>query len=68
MLDNLLDDLKKMEKEVDKEYINQLPIEERVALLHDIASRVLNTLDNANKEIPKEYSNDSGTEVPTSEL
>jgi ribosomal protein S25 len=68
MLDNLLDDLKKIKKEVDQEDINQLPIEERVALLHDIANRVLKTLEHANQEIPKQHSNDSGTEVPTSEL
>jgi len=68
MLDNLLDDLKKMEKEVDKDVVNQLPLEERVALLHDIANRVLKTLEHANKEIPKQHSNDSGIEVPTSEV
>ncbi len=68
MLDNLLDDLKKIKKEVDQETINQLPIEERVALLHDIANRVLKTLEHANKEIPKQHSELSGIEVPTSEL
>lgn len=68
MLDNLLDDLKKMEKEVDKDVVNQLPLEERVALLHDIANRVLKTLEHANKEIPKQHSKDSGTKVPTSEV
>jgi hypothetical protein len=68
MLDNLLHELKTIEKTVDKEYINQLPIEERVALLHNIASRVLNTLDNANKEIPKQHPEDGGIEIPTSEV
>lgn len=68
MLDNLLDELKKIEKEVDQEYVDQLPIEERAALLHDLANKVLKTLEHANKEIPKQHSNDSGVEIPTSQL
>ena len=68
MLDNLLNNLKKIEKEVSQEYMDQLPVEEKAALLHDLAARVLKTLEHANKEIPKQHSNDSGTEVPTSEL
>jgi ribosomal protein S25 len=68
MLDNLLDELKKIEKEVDQEYVDQLPIEERAALLHDLANKVLKTLEHANKEIPKQHSNDSGVEIPTSEF
>jgi len=68
MLDNLLNDLKKIEKEVDQQYVDQLSIEERAELLHNLANRVLKTLEHANKEIPKQHSNDSGTEVPTSEF
>jgi hypothetical protein len=68
MLDNLLNDLKKIKKEVDQEHMNQLSIEEKAELLHNLANRVLKTLEHANKEIPKQHSNDSGTEVPTSEL
>jgi ribosomal protein S25 len=68
MLDNLLNELKKIEKEVDQEYVDQLPIEERAALLHDLADKVLKTLEHANKEIPKQYSKDGGVEIPTSEV
>lgn len=68
MLDNILNELKSIEKEVDQNNIDQLPIEERAALLHDIANRVLKTLEHANKEIPKQHSDDSGVEIPTSEI
>ena len=68
MLDNLLDELKKIEKEVDQDHVDQLPIEERAALLHELANKVLKTLEHANKEIPKQYSNDSGVEIPTSKF
>ena len=68
MLDNLLNELKKIEKEVDQEYVDQLPIEERAALLHDLANKVLKTLEHANKEIPEEHSDDSGIKIPTSEF
>ncbi len=68
MLDNLLNNLKAIENEVNNESINQLSIEERSALLHDIANRVLKTLDNATKEISKQHSNNSGIEIPTSEI
>jgi ribosomal protein S25 len=68
MLDNLLNDLKKIEKEVDQQYVDQLSIEERAKLLHNLANQVLKTLEHANKEIPKQHSNDSGTEVPPSEV
>ncbi len=68
MLDNLLNNLKSIENEVNDESINQLSVEERAALLHDIANRVLKTLDNATKEISKQHPDDSGIEIPTSEI
>lgn len=68
MLEELLNELKNIEKEVNEEHIKQLPIEERVALLQNLAEKVLNTLENADIKIPKEYSIDGGDEIPTSEI
>lgn len=68
MLDNLLNDLKNIEKEVDQNVIDQLPIEERAALLHSMADRVLKTLEHATKKISDQHPDDSGVEVPTSEI
>jgi predicted nucleic acid-binding Zn-ribbon protein len=68
MLNDLLKELQNIRKEVDNLNINQLPEDQRVAAISALADKVLNTLDNANIEIPDEHSDDSGIEVPTSEL
>jgi len=66
MLKELLKELHTLKSEVDQ--INQLPEDQRAAKIAALADKVLNTLENANIEIPEEYSNDSGIEIPTSEL
>jgi predicted nucleic acid-binding Zn-ribbon protein len=68
MLNDLLKELQNIRKEVDNLNIDQLPEDQRVAAISALADKVLNTLDNANIEIPDEHSDDSGIEVPTSEL
>ena len=66
MLKELLKELHTLKSEVDQ--INQLPEDQRAAKIAALADKVLNTLENANIEIPEEYSNDSGIEIPTSEF
>jgi hypothetical protein len=68
MLKDLLHQLQAIKKEVDNLDINQLPEDQRAALIASLADKVLNTLDNANIPLPEEHPDDSGTEVPTSEL
>jgi hypothetical protein len=66
MLKELLKELHTLKSEVDQ--INQLPEDQQAAALNILAEQVLNVLENANIEIPEEYSNDSGIEIPTSEF
>ena len=66
MLKELLNNLQTLKNEADT--INQLPEDQRVAVVTALAEKILNMLDNANIELPIEYSDISGIEVPTSEL
>ena len=68
MLDNLIKELTKLKEEIDAIDINQIPEEQRFEFVNGLADKVLNTLDNAYIPLPEEHSDDSGTEVPTSEL
>ena len=68
MLKELLEQLQALKNEIDNLDINQLPEDQRAASIAAFADKVLNTLGNANIEVPDEYSDNSGTEVPTSEL
>ena len=68
MLDNLIQELTKLKEEIDAINIDQIPEEQRFEFVNSLADKVLNTLDNANIPLPEEHSNDSGTEVPTSEF
>jgi hypothetical protein len=68
MLDNLIQELTKLKEELDAIDINQIPEEQRFEFVNSLADKVLNTLDNADIPLPEEHSDDSGTEVPTSEL
>jgi hypothetical protein len=68
MLDDLLKELKNIKNEVDNLNIDQLPEDQRVAVISALTDKVLNTLDNANIPLPEEHSDNSGIEVPTSEL
>ena len=68
MLKDLLHQLQAIKKEVDNLDINQLPEDQRAAVIATLADKVLNTLDNATIPLPEEHSDDSGIEVPTSEL
>jgi hypothetical protein len=68
MLNDLLKELQNIKKEIDSLNTDQLPEDQRVAVISALADKVLNTLDNADIPLPEEHSDDSGTEVPTSEL
>jgi hypothetical protein len=68
MLDNLIQELTKLKEELDAIDINQIPEEQRFEFVNSLADKVLNTLDNADIPLPEEHSDDSGTEVPTSEF
>jgi hypothetical protein len=66
MLKELLNNLQTLKNEM--ETINQLPEDQQAQRLSEIADKVLNTLENADIEIPDEYSVDSGIEIPPSEI
>jgi hypothetical protein len=68
MLKELLEQLQTLKNEVESFDPKQLPEDQQAPKLMELAEKVLNTLENANIEIPDEHSNDSGIEVPTSEL
>jgi hypothetical protein len=68
MLKELLEQLQTLKNEVDNLDINQLPEDQRAAAIAALADKVLNTLENADIKVPDEHSDDSGIEVPTSEL
>ena len=68
MLDNLIQELTKLKEELDAIDINRIPEEQRFEFVNSLADKVLNTLDNADIPLPEEHSDDSGTEVPTSEF
>ncbi len=66
MLKELINSLQVLKNEADQ--LNQLPEDQRAATIAALADKVLNTLENANIEIPEEYQSDSGEEIPTSEI
>jgi hypothetical protein len=68
MLDDLLKELLTLKTEADNLNINKLPEDQRVLAISILADKVLNTLDNATIPLPDEHSDNSGIEVPTSEL
>ena len=68
MLDNLIQELQNIRKEIDSLNTDQLPEDQRVAAISALADKVLNTLDNAEIPLPDEYSDDSGIKIPTSEF
>jgi hypothetical protein len=68
MLKDLLESLQTIKKEVDNLDINQLPEDQRAAIITALADKVLNTLENASIPLPEEHPDDSGIEIPTSEI
>lgn len=68
MLKDLLSQLQVIKNEVDNLDINQLPEDQRAAAIAALADKVLNTLDNATIPLPEEYPDNSGIEIPTSEI
>ena len=68
MLKDLLENLQTIKDEVDNLDINQLPEDQRAAVITALADKVLNTLSNADIKIPDEYSDNSRVEIPTSEI
>jgi hypothetical protein len=68
MLKELLEQLQTLKNEVESFNIKQLPEDQQAPKLMELAEKVLNILENADIEIPDEHSDDSGIEVPTSEL
>jgi hypothetical protein len=68
MLKELLEQLQTLKNEVESFNLKQLPEDQQAPKLMELAEKVLNILENADIEIPDEHSDDSGIEVPTSEL
>lgn len=60
MLGELIKELTKLKSEIDSVDFETLTEEQRAQRLSKLAEQVLNTLDNAELEIPEEYQNDSG--------
>jgi len=54
MLKDLLHKLQSLKNEVDNLDINQLPEDQRIAVITAIADKVLNTLENTKIELPNE--------------
>jgi hypothetical protein len=68
MLKELLEQLQILKHEVESFDPKQLPEDQQATKLMELANKVLNTLDNATIPLPDEHSDNSGIEVPTSEL
>jgi|LakMenE01Jun11ns_1017448.scaffolds.fasta_scaffold9826898_2 hypothetical protein len=68
MLEDLLKELLTLKDEVEKIDINQLPENQKASTINDITDKVITILNNAKIPLPEEHSDDSGTEVPTSEV
>jgi len=68
MLEDLLKELLTLKDEVEKIDINQLPETQKASTINDITDKVITILNNAKIPLPEEHSDDSGTEVPTSEV
>jgi hypothetical protein len=68
MLDDLLKELLTLKDEVEKLDINQLPENQKISTVNDITDKVINILNNAKISRPEEHSDDSGSEIPTSEV
>lgn len=65
MLDNLIKDLEKVKKELESVDINS---DKGRAQIEELADKVLNIFENANIELPKEYSEDGGKQTPGSKV
>jgi len=68
MLNDLLKELITLKDEVENLDINQLSENQRISKVNDITDKVINLLNNAKIPIPEEHSDDSGSEIPTSEV
>jgi hypothetical protein len=68
MLNDLLKELLTLKDEVEKLDLDQLPENQKISTMNGITDKVINILNNAKIPLPEEHSDDSGTEVPTSEL
>jgi hypothetical protein len=68
MLDNLIQELTKLQEEINAINIDQIPEDQRVTTIVALTDKVLNTLDNAELPLPEEHSDDSGIKIPTSEF
>ena len=68
MLNDLLKELITLKDEVENLDINQLPENQRISKVNDITDKVINLLNNAKIPIPEEHPDDSGSEIPTSEV
>ena len=68
MLNDLLKELLTLKDEVEKLDIDQLPENQKISTMNDITDKVITILNNAKIPISDEHSDNSGIEVPTSEL
>ena len=68
MLKELLNSLQTLKNEIDSFDPKQLPEDQQAPKLMELAEKVLNTLENANIELPEEHSIDGRDEIPTGEF
>jgi len=68
MLNDLLKELITLKDEVENLDINQLSENQRISKVNDITDKVINLLNNVKIPVPEEHSDDSGSEIPTSEV
>jgi len=68
MLEDLLKELLTLKNEVDQLDMTQLSENQKATKINDVTDKVINILNNAKIPLPEEHSDDSGTEVPTSEV
>jgi hypothetical protein len=68
MLDKLIQELEKLQEEIDAINIDQIPEDKKIEVMNNITDKVLNTLNNADIPLSEEHPELGGIEVPTSEL
>ena len=63
MLGELIKELTQLKQEIDSVDFQNIPEDQRVQRLNELAEHVLNVLDNAKIEVPEEYQSNSGEQV-----
>jgi hypothetical protein len=68
MLDKLIQELEKLQEEIDAINIDQIPEDQKFEVMNNITDKVLNTLNNADIPLSEEHPELGGIEIPTSEV